>query len=325
MEATAGRRAVVTGAAGFVGARTAAVLRERGWEVTGVDLRAADGTVAGDITEPGAWVERLAGADLVVHTAAVVDERAPAHAHWHVNVGGTRTVLEACADAGVGRLVHLSSKVVLGRDVPPDADEYSAVRPTGSPYTDTKLASEHLALQFAAEGRLPVTVVRPGDVYGPGGQQWTVRPVELMRQGRFFLPIDGTGVLAPVFVDDLVDGIVAAGTHPDAVGHVLFITGGPGVTAEEFFGHYARMLSRPVRSVSIAAPAARVVAGLVGRAARLFGQEVPLSEHSIEYVTQSGAYRIDKAAAVLGWHPAIDLDEGMARTRAWLEQQGLLA
>lgn len=317
-------RAVVTGAAGFIGSRFVSQLHERGWDVTGVDVRPQPGILVGDITCGGPWTEELAGADLVVHTAAIVDENASRDAHWRVTVHGTRNVLEHAAAAGVDRFLHLSSKVVLGPDFPPGADEHAPVHPTGSPYTDAKIASEHLVLQFAAEGRVPATVVRPGDVYGPGGSQWTVRPVTMLRRRQLVLPESGRGILAPVFVDDLVDGALAAAAHPDAVGHVFFITGPHPVTAAEFFDHYGRMLGRRVPKPAIPRGVARTLGAVTGRLGRLPGIDLSMSEHTIEYVTHPGAYSLEKARRILGWTPSIGLEEGMARTRAWLEAEGYL-
>ena len=103
--------AFVTGALGFIGATLAGRLRADGWEVRGVDVRADPslGVVAGDVTEPGAWQEGARGADVVLHTAAVVSNAAGLAEQWRVNVLGTRRVLDAARDGGAGRVVHLSS------------------------------------------------------------------------------------------------------------------------------------------------------------------------------------------------------------------------
>lgn len=315
--------AAITGAAGFIGERFTAALRDRGYEVRRIDLRGAD-VVAGDITVRGDWERAFDGADLVVHTAAVTDENAPVEEHWRVNVGGTRTVLEAAADHGVGRVLHLSSKVVLGRDFPDGADESAALRMTGSPYTDTKASSEHQALRVAATGAVPVTIVRPGDVYGPGGTQWVVRPVELLRAGIFFLPASGRGILTPVYVDDLVAGSIAAAEHPAAAGRILHVNGGRGVTAAEYFGHLADLAGTNLRTVPVPAGVARGALEGVAAAMRAVGRPVPFSGVTVEYVTHPGTYSIAAVRELTGWEPAVDLDEGMRRTGAWLRERGLV-
>lgn len=317
-------RAVVTGSSGFLGRAFADGLRERGAEVVGLDrVPAPDApwdTVVCDLAQAGGWRRWLDGADLVVHTAARVGEAGTPAQFRAQNADATRHVVEAAA--GAGRLLHLSSIVVHGHRFPDPCPEDHPVRPTGNPYTDTKIAAEHAVLLAAAAGRVRATVIRPGDVYGPGSRQWTVRAVEMMRAGRFALVDGDRGVLSPTYVSDVVAGGLAAALDPAGVGEVFHVTGGVGVSPRAFFGHYARMLGVPLRSVPPAL--ARAAAPLAAAAARALGKAPPLSGRTLEYVTHSGTYSVEKAARVLGWRPAVGLDEGMARTEAWLRTEGLV-
>lgn len=317
-------RALITGAGGFVGRRLTDRLREHGHDVVGVDLAAdpSRGVLPGDTTAPQTWRQHLDGVDLVVHTAALVGFAGDDDEYWRVNVLGTRRVIEAAAAAGVGRVVHLSSVVAFGFDYPDGVEETWPVRTNGSPYVDTKVASEQVALQAHAAGEVDVTVVRPGDIYGPGSRPWTIEPVREIQAGRMILPAGGEGVLSPVFIDDLVDGVVAAATTPAAAGHVFTITGGRGVTTMEFFTHYCDILrARPPRTVptGLALPASAVAALLD----RLRGHDSEINPATIRYLARSGTYDIDKARDMLGYEPKFGLDEGMARTAAWLRQEGL--
>lgn len=316
------RVAVVTGAAGFLGRAFRAALRDGGWEVRGVDVRPGPDVTVGDVSRAGEWSDALHGADLVVHAAAVVSEGADRGTFWRMNVDGTRTVLDEAARAGVGRVLHLSATVVHGRDFPDGVDETGAVHMTGNPYTDTKVAAEHQVLLAAAAGRVASTIVRLGEVYGPHGQTWTVRPVELMRRGLFVLFDGGGGVLSPTYVDDAVEGSLAAALSDDGVGEVFHVTGGQGVRAADYFGRYAAMLGVRLRSIPAAAAAA--VSGPLSMISRAVGWHPPLSPRTVEYVTHPGTYSIAKAEHVLSWTPAVPLDEGMARTEEWLRETGLV-
>ncbi len=315
--------AVVTGIQGFIGARIARSLRDRGWDVRGVDIVPGDDTTTtGDITRRGGWEEALAGADLVVHAAAVVEESGERGVFERVNVQGTRNVMEAAADAGVARAVHLSSIVVFGADFPDDVDETAPVRMTGAPYTDTKVAAEHQALAVGATGRVPVTVVRPGDVYGPGSRPWTIRPLEMMQGPVVPLPDGGRGIISPIYVDDLVEGVLAAATHPDAAGEIITLTGGVGVTVRRFFGYYAEATG--TRLVGVPAGPLRAGIAALRVAAAPVGVDLPIAHESIEYLTHPGTYSIAKAERLLGWRPSVDLEEGMRRTLSWARDEDLL-
>jgi nucleoside-diphosphate-sugar epimerase len=308
-------RVFVTGCLGFIGGAIAERYRALGAEVRGVDLRADPewDVVAGDVSEPGAWQEHVRGCDLVVHTAALVSLRSGEDAFWRANVLGTRHALEAAAHAGATRFLHFSSVTVFGFDFPDGVEERHPVRPNGVPYVDTKVASEQVVLQRHAAGELECTVVRPGDVYGPRARGWTVIPVQ-----EILLPAMGRGVFSPVYIDNLVDGIVLA-VGPEGAGQVVTLSDGIGVETRDFFGRYARMLGR--RGVpSAPTPLALALAG----AASLVMRDTEVTPAAARYLSRRGTYSIGKARTLLGYEPAVGLDEGMERTRVWLRAEGLL-
>jgi nucleoside-diphosphate-sugar epimerase len=286
-----------------------------------VDLRAdaARGVVAGDVSRPGPWQDHAAGCEVVVHTAALVSFRSGLEPYWRANVAGTRHVLDAAVAGGARRFVHLSSVVAFGFDFPDGVDERHPVRTNGVPYVDTKVASEQVVLQAHAEGEIDCTVVRPGDVYGPRSRPWTVVPVEEIRARRLILPAMGRGVFSPAYVDNLVDGIVLAATREEGAGRVFTLTDGVGIESRHFFGHYARLLGR--RGVPVApTPLVRTLAGAISTVSR----QSDVTPAVADYLSRRGTYSIDRARKLLGYEPAVDLDEGMARTEAWLRAEGLL-
>lgn len=320
------RRVLITGALGFIGRTVADRLRADGVEVVGVD-RAADpgrGVVEGDTTDPAGWAAQLDGCDAVLHTAAVVSNAVGVDEQWRVNVLGTRRVVAAARDAGVRRVVHLSSiRAFSDVGFPDGVTEDHPVRPDGNPYVDTKIASEQVVLQAHAAGEVEAVVVRPGDVYGPASRPWVLLPLEAIRARQFVLPAMGRGIHSPVYVDDLVEGLVLATTHPAAAGQVFTIAGPRGVRCDEYFGHLYRMLGR---RGPLGLPTAVAIAAAAGadRAHRLRGHRTEVNAISMRYFTRTGTYSIEKARRMLGYDPKVDLDEGMARTEEWLRAEGLL-
>ena len=318
--------ALITGASGFIGSRLRERLAERGTAVRGLDFatKLKLDVVAGDISEPGSWQSAAEGAEVVFHAAAVVSNAASREVSWRTNVLGTRNVLDAAIAAGAKRFVHLSSVRAFGDvDFPDGVEETHPVRPDGNAYVDTKIASEQVVLQAHAAGEIECTIIRPGDVYGPGSRPWTVLPVEMIRTGRFVLPAMGKGVFSPIYVDNLIDGLELAAAADGAPGEVFTVSDGRGVSCREFFGHYSRMLGKPPPRV-LPTFAAMSLITVPEAAARIGGTDTEANRTSMRYLTRTGTYSIEKARRVLGYEPAVDLDEGMGHTETWLREHGLL-
>jgi len=315
------RRVFITGALGFIGQRLAEHYRERGAEVRGMDVRAGDGVVAGDITEPGPWQEHARDCDLVIHTAAVLTLSGDPEEVWSINVLGTRRALDAAVAGGATRFVHFSSVLAFSWTFPDGVDERHPVRPNGAPYVDTKVASEQVVLQAHAAGEIACTVIRPGDVWGPRSRPWTILPVEMAKKGLFTVPRGG--VFSPVYVDNLVDGVVAAAERDEGAGQVFTITDGAGVPNEEFFGRYFRMLGKKGPRV-LPRRVLTPIAAAVGLVSRVRGEENEMNANAVAYLSRRGTYSTEKARRVLGYAPAVGLDEGFRRTEAWLREQQML-
>lgn len=310
-------RVAITGAAGFIGGAAARRFAAEGAQVVGIDLAAlpAPLTEAGveparlDVTDRQALALALAGADLVVHAAALVHEHGGMSDFVRVNVGGTAAVLDAAAAAGVARAVHLSSVVVFGYEDPSEQDETAFRRNCGIPYIDTKSAADRLAARRGA------VVVRPGDVYGPGSLPWTVRPLELARAGRLAVPRAGAGVMLPVYVDDLVEAIVLAAQAGEP-GRAYTAWEGVPVSFGEYFDAIARIAgTRPARRVP------RTLLELAGAAidgwARVRGGPPALTARSATFVDRRGSASIERIRSELGWEPSVRLAEGLRRSAEW--------
>lgn len=316
-------RVFITGASGFLGR----ALRERyvadGHEVRGMDLvpEPENDIVAGDVARAGRWQEHAEGCELVIHTAAIVSLRTERPREvWAANVLGTLHALEAAEGGGAQRFVHFSSVTVFGFEFPDGVDERHPVAPTGLPYPDTKIASEQVVLQAQLEGRVDATIVRPGDVYGPRSRSWSLLPAQMIRDRRLALPGGGKGVFSPVYVDNLIDGVVLAAASPDAVGQVFTLSDGVGIANRDFFAPYAELVGR--RLITLPTPLALAAASAVHRAARSRPGDNDVNPLALRYMLRTGTYSNAKARRVLGWAPQVSLEEGLVRTVDWLHSQG---
>lgn len=324
-----GRHVVITGLGGFIGLRLAEVLRETGARVTGLELPGAGverakasgfEVQAGDVTSGADAAQAVRAADVVIHTAAIVGEGGELEAYRRVNVGGTVTMAQAAKDAGVRRFVHLSSVMVHGFTFPPNVAEDGPTRGEGNAYCQTKIESEAALQPLVDAGRFDVTIIRPGDVYGPGSIPWVVRPLELMKQGLFALPDGGTGMINHVHVDSLAEGIRLA-IEKDASG-AFCLSDGVATSCRDYFGHLARMRGATMRSV----PSWLLLGAfsVIGPAFQAFGKAPPARAEAVRYLLRPSAYSIEKAKAVLGYRPLVSLAEGMQRVEVWARAQGLL-
>ncbi len=327
----------VTGVSGFIGDAVARRYADGGWRVRGLDLRLPDPAdpltpdadpridyAVGSATDPADVARLVEGADVVVHTAAIVAESGDWRDFDLVNARSPRLVALAARDAGASSFVHLSSVMVHGFDFPDGCPEDGPLDHADNPYCATKIRAEHLLRGIDEPGRFDVHVIRPGDVYGPMSIPWIVRPVQHMRDGTFLYVDPRHSVINHVYVDNLVDAIetvVAAGAS--ASGRAFIATDGHATLTRDFYGWYADQLGMgwvPELPGWLAEP-------LVGAAAAVlpdrWRRRLDLDRQSIRYLRRRAAYS-NAALQELGWTPGVPLTEGRERTAAWLRSVGLL-
>jgi nucleoside-diphosphate-sugar epimerase len=297
-----------------------------GAEVSGVDQsevavararRAGIDATLGDVADESRLRSLMDGAEVAIHTAAIVRESGPLSLFREVNVDGSRNTARAARDAGVRTFVHLSSVMVYGFSFPEGVTEDGPLRGEGNPYCITKIESER-AVQSLARRDFGVIVIRPGDVYGPGSVPWVARPLAMMKAGRLVIP-SGGGVINTVYVDNLVDGIFAAigkGAH----GETFNVTDGFATPYTEYFGALASRAGLPAPRVLPASTLLRL-APVLGVIHRLTGLGEPSTSDTVRYLMRPGAYSISRARRLLDYTPRVTLDEGLALTKPFIDRE----
>jgi nucleoside-diphosphate-sugar epimerase len=243
------KKALITGATGFIGGRlaeatcalgvpTVAVVRQ--WSRAARLSRLPVDLAAADILDAESMRRAMAGCEVVFHCA--VDFRRTGRAHRRSSVTGTRNVLQTALDAGVRRVVYLSTTAVFGRTPPPGVlAEDAATSRTGAMYGDAKLDAERIALDYHRRG-LPVAILRPTIVYGPFSRTWVEEFAAAIRDGRMVLVNGGAGTCNALYVDNLVEAMLLAARHPAAPGEIFHISDARTVTWREFLEALARAL-----------------------------------------------------------------------------------
>ncbi len=266
----------------------------------------------------------MAGCQLIFHAAAWVGESGAKDDVWAVNVTGTQNLVDAAlAVGGMERFVHLSSCAVYGSLQQHNIDEQTPVRMCGNLYSDSKVAAEEIVFRAYQEQGLPVVSARASQVYGPGSKHFTIRPIEIIKSGRMILIDGGRHLCKPIYIDNLVDGLILSAKSSAAIGEAINLTDGSPVSWSEFFGAYGRMLNiDSFPSVLFA------LAWLIGYfnevEAALKSKTASFDRSTIKTFRSSNSFSNQKAQTLLGWQPKIDLNEGMQLTEVWLQAEGYL-
>lgn len=323
---------LVTGATGLVGGAVARHFVEQGWSVRALvrDLQRAASLadagislVEGTMTDPDAIQRAADGVTHCVHCAAKVGDWGPVEQYREVNVEGTRLLIEALMSTGrLERIVHVSSLGVYEARDHHGTDETERANVTGiDGYTLSKAESEKLVIAMAQQDAVPVVVLRPGFVYGPGDQNVIPRIVERLRSRQFAFLGSGDQLLNNVYVGNVVHAVDRAfAADASNSGDVFNITDPRLVSKQEFVFAIADAfgLDRPRKHVPL--PVAKVLAGVLESTYRLLGKkEAPLlSRARYKFLGLNLDFSSDKARTMIDYDPPTDFTDGMAVTLAAL-------
>jgi nucleoside-diphosphate-sugar epimerase len=337
---------LVTGAAGFIGARVCEVLHLSGaGEVRPVVRRWSSAARVGrlplalqqcDVTDPRSVRRAMEGVQRVVHCAVGTPE---------TNVEGTRNVMEAALEAGVEKVVHLSTVSVYGAPEGAVDEEHPLVG--GTVYGDSKLEAERVCFEARDRG-LAVTLLRPTIVYGPFSADWTVEFAQRLAAVGYLVPRGSAGGRCNlVYVDDLVRAVRLALGPGRGDGGVFNVNGPDDVTWWEYFQALNQALGLPPLSERPAG-GSRLRSTLfspVRRAAKLAirhledpimwlyrnsGQArrvmkwgeglIRTTPNAQEFHLYSRAvhYRGDRVRQALGFVPRVAMQEGVDLSARWL-------
>jgi dihydroflavonol-4-reductase len=334
----AGMKAIVTGANGHIGSRLVRRLVDEGHEVRALvraqsDLRSLDGLdsaiemVRGDVLDPESLVAAMRDRTHLFHTATLFSHDLVVADQIHrTAVEGTRNVLLAAARAGtIERVVHTSSCVTLGSSRSPDEvrdESCSAAEGEDEPYRRAKIDAERLAFATAAELGLPLVVVNPAVVLGPGDHRPTPSNGIIVRFVRQASPIYWAGGRSHVDVDDVAEGQLRAALRGRA--GERYILAGENQTIQEFASILFRLtgLGRP--QVELGGLGLGCIGLTLELAARLRGRTPGVTR------TQAAAaysrymyFSSAKAERELGYHGRRG-EEVLVRAVAWFLTTGLL-
>jgi len=315
----------VTGGTGFIGGEVARQLRARGDQVVCLVRTPEKATkltelgcelASGDLSDEVVLSQAMEGCDALVHAAAMYEVGIPAKQHpamYEANVSGSERVLRAAQAAKVARIVYVSTVGTFGNTHGKVVDE--SYRHPGreftSYYEETKLEGQRIAERMIAEESLPVIIVQPGGVYGPGDTSQIADLLAEFFAGRLFLlPFPELGICL-THVEDIAGGILLA-LDKGKLGETYVISG-PATTMREAIQTVADLSGRKAPKRAMPTPMIKALAPFGPVVGKLMGQPPNLREliSSADGVTFWASH--EKASRELGYAPR-GMDEGMRQT-----------
>ena len=324
---------LITGASGFIGKHVAKRLVQEGYSVRCL-VRASSDTsrldelgvqiAVGDLKSASSLARAVEGCDYVFHCGALVSDWATREEISETNVTGTRSLLDASADASVQRFIHFSTTDIYGYPEGAAIDESHAAGRFRNWYAQTKLDAEAEVRSVERGRALEAVILRPATVYGPGSTD-VVGEIARAIRGRNMLLVDGGRAIAGLcYVDNLVDAAMLVLHHDDAPGHAFNVSDGLGITWKQFTDGLAEGLGCSAVRWSLPYWMANGIGFSLEHGYRILrratGVHVPplLSRQAVQVLGKNQDFSSRKARETLGWEPRVDYPAGLEATLAWL-------
>ncbi len=328
------RTCLITGAGGLVGSSLAEACVKRGYKVKALIRTGSDGSfleklgvevVRGDLQDKTPPIEATQGVDTVFHCAAKVGDWGSVDSYRQVNVEGLRKLLDSLNPAQLYKFVHFSSLGVYearhhyqtDESTPPPDQHFDG-------YTQSKMESEKLALQYHKDKGYPIVVLRPGFIYGPRDRTVLPRLMEKLKTKEVKYIGSSSYAMNNIFVGNLVQAAFLALDNPNAVGQVFNLTDGEKVSKKRFITTIAKGMNLPTPFfLPVPLWLVRLIASSMEKKALKRGAlEAPkITKANIKFLGLNLDFSIEKAKRILGYAPAKTFDEGMAETLNWYKNK----
>lgn len=320
-------KALVTGATGFIGTKLCRELAAKGCEIRalvfpGESYSHISGYVKevyeGDITNPETLKGVGDGVDMVYHLAARVTDYGTWDQFYKPIYHGTKNLLEACAGKS-SRFIYLSSICAYGtgRHLK-GLKESDPVIKTHIPYNDAKQDAEVLVLSCNDRFKRGCTVVRPANVIGPGSV-WVAEVGRMFQKSIVTLFDQGKYSASLIYIDNLVEGIILAGTADQAAGRIYNLRDNWQVTWKQYLTNLSAMLGKkPIGSLPF--KFAWALGGFVEKICNPFGLRPFITRHAVGLMGRDNDVDISKAKTELGWITKVSYPEAMVAIEKWIEQ-----
>jgi nucleoside-diphosphate-sugar epimerase len=321
--AYAPEKILITGVNGFIGSHLAERLIKKNIETLGLCRRVEEldwlegkglKIIKGNILNIGDIVDKIGECDIIIHCAGwsgggeISDEMA-----WKTNVEGTANLLDLAKKSGAKKFVYISSIAVYGMNNNLIIDEKNETPNINELYTDSKIAAEKLVISSG----IPYVIIRPGCIYGPRGEGWTVSVVNQIKNGFKLLGNDA-GLINLGFIENFIDGLCLVIEKKEALNKIFNINDGKPITYNEFYSAFAKMLGLQ-KLPFVPEWRVQLSHSILFSFLRLILRKPTMKMYVTHFRFTRSEFSIDKAKRILNYTPKISFEQGMIMTEKWLK------
>ncbi len=263
--------------------------------------------------------------DIVFHSAALAADWGSWEKFENVNVFGTRNMLQASLERGVAKFIHVSTTDVYGY---PDSfvEESAPFRFRGWPYGDTKIRAEQAVWAHHRKYGLPISIIRPLNIYGPRSTTFVLEIADLLKKGSMIHIGKNDKAAGLVYVTNVVDVILLAADEDISIGQAYHASDGSHVTWPQYVNCLADILGTPHPRIYIPYRPAYFIGWLMEKiCSSLTIKTRPLlTRMAVELLGTDQGFSIQKAQRDFNYTPNVGFEEGMQRVKDWLLQIGYI-
>ena len=320
---TSNNKVLVTGATGFLGRRTVEMLVERGFQVRALvrtpskasSLAYLDLEIAqGDVADSDSLKPAFEGIDYVVHAAA--DTSGTIEGARRVTIGGTKNILDLCCSHQIQKLVYISScsvycpadykdREVVDEDAP--LEKYPERRGI---YSWAKSEAEKIVLDYMKKNKISAVCLRPGTIYGPGGENYSPM-MGFAFKNKIFAVIHNNKLLNLIYVDDLVQAIIAGMVQDKSTGQIYNVVDTHQVSKKEYINGFIRNLYPEAWIVYMPYSILSAAVGLQEMAFKALGINPFLTKYRLISSQRPIIYASSKIKSHLDWQPSFSFGQAV--------------
>ncbi len=317
----AGKVVLVTGASGFLGSRTAAILSAHGCSVRALVRKTSRidhlcfpnlSIFPGDIAEVESLKSAFEGVEYVIHAAA--DTSGSKDAGKLSTIEGTNNILTLCEQYNVKKLVYISSCNVYGvadyqqGEVVTEESSLERFPEKRGAYTHAKFTAEQLVTRTMRKGTVPIACLRPGTIYGPGGDVYTPMLGVSFGSKVFVVIGDGSFSLPLVYVDNMVEAILVAMTNPRSTNKIYNVIDPGNLTKKEYMEGLVKKLYPGSHTFYMPFGILKMIVFFQEKLFEVLKRQPALTIYRLISSQKSIVYDALKISNDLGWKPPVTVE-----------------